>query len=152
MKYIIDELVKELNTGDYGDCLVDYTSGYICDNITEIADSHVDIYNADLFEWAKRNYEYVEEAVSEGLVDTSNFDVPRALQAGQYLQIEQDIYEHLDDVIMLYILNYIKDVWNLEELTEEQKEAIDGLSFDSNDELDDINEALREIFEKDDEE
>lgn len=49
----IEELKKDLYLGDYGEEITNYSSGYVCDILTEIADNNVDIYYYDLFEWAK---------------------------------------------------------------------------------------------------
>ena len=68
----IEDLKKELYTGDFGDCFCDYDNGYICDIITEIADNHVDIYNSDLLDWAKGNYSYIEESILGFGIDSKN--------------------------------------------------------------------------------
>ena len=56
----IEELKKDLYLGDYGEEIANYSSGYICDILTEIADNNVDIYYYDLFEWAKNNFSIIE--------------------------------------------------------------------------------------------
>lgn len=143
--YNVKELKKSYETNDYYYFLADYGNGYICDIIAEFADGQVDIYTSDLFEWAKTNFDYVEQAVNEGFVDTSHFDILQALKSGQYIQIEEELYENLDDCIKYYIYDYL-DKSGVEELTDEQAEKIDELNFDNNDRVDDIDEAVNEII------
>lgn len=147
----LKELREEQNLylGDYGEYLVDYNSGYICDCISELADNNVSIYNYDLLEWVKDNSEYVERAVSEFGIDERNFDFFRLLQQGQYMQIEEKLYNNLDDVLTNWIINYIEYDLNIKELTDEQAEQVEDLfnKYESNDELEYIIEKIKEIFE-----
>lgn len=145
----IEELKKDLFTGEIGDNLCDYSSGYICDIISEIADNNVDIYNYDLLEWAKGNYSYIEDAIDELGTPTDRqgrADFIGMIRQGQYIYYEQDLYDNLDDIIKNYIYNYITNELGIEEITEEQEEEIDMLSYDNNDELETINEDLNNIF------
>lgn len=64
----------------------------------ELIDSNIDIYYYDLRKWAVDNWKYVEDAVSQGLVDTSNFDYHSAIQAGQYLQLQEQVNEALKEL------------------------------------------------------
>jgi hypothetical protein len=48
----------------------EYDGGtYLCDAITEIADSNIPIYSNDIWENAKEIREYIEEAVEQGLTE-----------------------------------------------------------------------------------
>jgi hypothetical protein len=71
-------------------------SNYIGDSVSEYVDSLIDIYNYDLRKWAVDNYDYVEQAVSEGLVNTENFDFHGAIQTGQYLYHQEKIYDDIE--------------------------------------------------------
>lgn len=54
-----------------------------------------DIYTSDLTAWlasSNSRMEYVNDAVSNGLVDTSNFDMVNAMQAGQ-LEEKREVFE-----------------------------------------------------------
>lgn len=147
----IEELKKDLFTGEIGDNLCDYSSGYICDVISEIADNNVDIYTYDLLEWAKGNYSYIEDAIDELGTPTDSqgrADFIGMIRQGQYIYYSNDLYENLDDIIKNYIYNYILNDLNIEEITEEQEEEIDMLSYDNNDELDTIIEDINNIFNK----
>ena len=151
-KLKVKELKKELFTGDFGDCFCDYDNGYICDIITEIADNHIDIYTVDLLNWCKDNYTYIEEALAEfGTPKNSNgnADFLKIIQQGQYLAFEQDLYNNLEDNLKNFTYNYILNELKIEEITEEQKEKILDFDFtDNNEQLENIIEYIRNIFEK----
>lgn len=54
-----------------------------------------DVYTSDLTAWlssAVSRMEYVNEAVSQGLVSTEDFDLSSALQAGQ-LEEKREVFE-----------------------------------------------------------
>lgn len=147
----IDDLKNDLFIGEIGDRIWDYSNGYICDIISEIADNEIDIYTYNLLEWAKGNYSYIEDAIDELGTPTDSrgrADFIGMIQQGQYIYYTQDLYNNLDDIIKLYIYNYIKYNLGIEEITEEQEEQIDELNYDNNDELDTINEDLNSIFQE----
>lgn len=137
-----------LDLGEYGEFFADYDSGYICDVISEIADSNVHIYYHDIREWAVDNYEWVEEAVNEGLVDTRDFDYHKAIQCGQYLYIQEDIYRHLEDCVRLAVLTGI----DADEITEEQLDAILSIEFGTGDRIDDLIDEAKRIINPDEDE
>ena len=88
-----DDILKDLETNlsfTYGNNITQYDSGYICDVFSEIADSNVDIYTSDLFEWGKSNMYYIDEATKE--FGNPN-DILRQIQQGQYYAYEQELYE-----------------------------------------------------------
>lgn len=92
------------------DSFNDYSSGtYICDAISEIADGMVDVYNSDLWKNAANVQEYIEQAMSEGLVNTSSrdFTLERAFQAGEYEYYTAALYKNLDELACNYMLNYL---------------------------------------------
>lgn len=142
---------EKYELGELGEYFCDYSGyHYICDVISEIADSNVDIYTYDLFEWAKTNYEWVEEAISQGLCDMSNPDIPKMLQAGQYEQNTSDLYEHLDASILTYCLNYIHHDLKQEFLTESQYDELltECTNVDNNDTLEKFEEFCNELFKE----
>ena len=150
----IDELKEGLYVGEVGDRITDYSSGYIYDVFSEIANNSIDIYTYDLLEWAKSNYNYIEDAIDE--LGTPQDKDGRAdfigmIQQGQYIYYSNDLYENIDDIIKLYIYNYIKYKLNIDEITEEQEETIDLLNYDNNNTLDEINDELNGIFEQEEE-
>ena len=139
---IKDYIANNLDTGDWGDNFADYDQGYICDIVSEIADFHVDIYYSDLWEWAADNYEWVETAINDGLVDTRSFDIHKAMQCGQFMQIEDDIYSHLADSILCGVLENL----SVKELTEDQLYYIVRLDLTGADTLEELIEEAEEII------
>ena len=146
----IDDLRKELYTGDLGDRFCDYDNGYICDIITEIADNAVDIYTSDLLDWARNNYEYIDEATEElGRPD----DFLGEIRQGQFLYNEHDLYDNLEDSLKYFAYTYIERVLDLEEITEEQNENLLDYDFDdNNDTLENLIDHIEEVFETEDNE
>lgn len=146
----IKDLKNELNLGDYGEDITNYSSGYVGDIITEIADNNVDIYNNDLMEWAKGNTSYIEDAMREfGTPEDSNGhpDFMRLIMQGQYYMYEQDLYNNLEDILKYWAYDYIENKYNLTELTEEQNDEIEFLNYNNFEELEDIKNELENIFE-----
>lgn len=138
-----EELREELQN-TYCDNICDYDSGYICDIISEIGDRNIDIYYYDLFEWAKGNFDYINEANEE--LGQPN-DIIQQIQQGQYLQITNDLYDNFDDMIKLFIYDYIYNNLEIEEITEEQEEEIDLLNFDNNNTLEEVIDEITNILE-----
>ena len=135
--------------GDYGDQFCNYSGyQYICDVIFKIPDSNVDISYYDLFDWCKENFEYVEEAIGEGLCDLYNPDIPKMIQAGQYIKIQQDLYNNLDAIMYDYCMNYILNALQLEKITKEQDEQIQEkcTDVDNNDTLEDFTDFINELL------
>lgn len=144
-------------------------SSYICDYIMEIAD---DMCSDVSKVWENASYmqEYIEEAVSNGLVDTSRFDLDRAFIAGAYEYYTQALYDNLDELACNYMLNYldgkeicvayvgteefdIEDENLLEEIIRRLDDKLDDVSnVDNNDHFWDLEEMamqmLDEIFEE----
>ena len=152
---IVDE-IKNLNIGDYGDRLENYDgSDYICDAISEIADENTDIYYSDLFEWAKENYDYINEANEEFGIPKDG-DIIKQIQQGQFYAIEQEIYEDLQDCIKNYAYKYIlnKDGLNTLEIPEDKFLCLESEleKLDNNNTFDDIIETVNDILLSEDEE
>ena len=142
---------EKYELGELGEYFCDYSGHhYICDVISEIADSHIDFYTYNLFEWAKTNYEWIEEAIAQGLCDTSNPDILKMLQAGQYEQNTNDLYNHLDASILNYCLNYIKYDLKQEFLTEAQYDELlsECTDVDNNATLEKFEEFCNELFKE----
>ena len=102
--YKIEDL-KEENINNYYDLIefLDYDG-----SLHEKIDYCIDIYSYDLRKWAVDNWEYVERAIEEGLVNTENFDYHKAIQSGQYLFYQEEFYQTIEDEFE-DILNYIKE-------------------------------------------
>lgn len=104
-----EDYIKDLESNlafTHGDNITDYDSGYICDVFSEIANSNVDIYTSDLFDWGKNNLWYIDEATKEF---GDPHDILRQLQQAQYYAYEQELYENQDDVIKYFMYSYLKE-------------------------------------------
>ena len=104
-----EDYIKDLESNlafTHGDNITDYDSGYICDVFSEIADSNVDIYTSDLFDWGKNNLWYIDEATKEF---GDPHDILRQLQQAQYYAYEQELYENKDDVIKYFMYSYMQE-------------------------------------------
>lgn len=160
---MLEERKNDLKRG-MNDLSVDFasdydlqTSSYFCDLFCEYADSQVDIYNSDLFEWCKNNLEYVEEAVAEFGIDEKNFDLMRLVQSGQFLYNERQLFEDEEKIVELMVVNYLLN--NEEEIEKEIDEnELDEMfaeitsQFDSNDRCEDVVDVINKyIKEKEDE-
>ena len=93
--------------------LQDIENYYVSDIINEFCDNNVDIYYYDIFEWAKNNFEYVEQSIMEfGDVarDGDNTpDLPRTIQCGQFLKNSNDIYEDIKTISEIMTIDYLLD-------------------------------------------
>tara|TARA_R110000787_G_scaffold25179_1_gene70840 strand:- start:152 stop:490 length:339 start_codon:yes stop_codon:yes gene_type:complete len=63
----------------------------------EIIDGNIDIYYHDLREWAVKNWDWVEEANSEGL-GTNGADYHKDIQAGQFMELSEKAYLLVDEI------------------------------------------------------
>lgn len=151
------EKMAELKNGlddevlDLFDVVVDYKECcYICDMINEVADSFVDIYNSDLLDWAKNNYEYIEEALDEfGTPTDSNgrADFFQIIRQGEYLYYDRLFYDNLDDFIKYYVLKYLIDnKINIDDEKLEELLEVDSTDIDNNDYLEDIDSYVEEFL------
>jgi hypothetical protein len=65
--------------------------------VHELIDGNIDIYNRSLREWAVDNYEYVEEAIAEGLCEGET-DFHKLIQAGQYIYFREQANEAIEEI------------------------------------------------------
>lgn len=93
----IEDLQASLNLGEYGDRITDYT-GNIGDAFSEIADGAVDLYTHDMLKWLPDNYEWLEEADFQGLLEGCKGDLIKMTQMAQYECFTQDMYSHQEDI------------------------------------------------------
>lgn len=147
----VSDLKNDVRVHDIQKRLCDYSDGYICDVITEIADNDVDIYYSDLFEWAKDNWSCIDDACREfGMPDSKDTNIIiKLIQQGQFYYNEQLLYEDLDSMLLNFCYNYIEWELKKEEITEEQNEQIleKCTNVDNNDRLDNFTDFLDELFE-----
>jgi hypothetical protein len=149
-KINVVELKNDVAVHDIQKRLCDYSDGYICDVITEIADSDVDIYYSDLFEWAKNNWSYIDDACREfGMPDSKDTNIIiKLIQQGQFYYNEELLYDDLDNMLLNFCYSYLLHDLKIEEITKEQQEAIEEkcTNVDNNDRLDDYVDFLNELF------
>ena len=110
---------------------------YFCDTISSYADGKVDTYYYDLKE-SLGNGEIVdcmEEAVSQGLIDTKNYDFFKHIQMAQFIYYVNKVYNDLDELSHILAYKYLIDIDA--NITMEQLDEIDELDFDNNDNLKD---------------
>lgn len=143
----IDTILNDIYIPDFAQRLDDYDSDYICDAITEIADSEVDIYTYDLWEWARHNTDWCEEAVSEYGDNIVSNGFEHVFQVAQYLAYFDEIWRCLDDCIKYVAYVHYNRTYG-EEITEEQHDMInDALKdIDGNDRVNDIYDAVDALF------
>ena len=84
---ILDLIRNNVATDDtFTDCYelydhLDYDGG-----VHQIIDSNIDIYYYSLRQWAVDNYEYIEQALDEGLAEGVT-DFHKLIQCGQFMQL-----------------------------------------------------------------
>lgn len=139
----IEDLQASLNLGEYGDRITDYT-GNIGDAFSEIADSATDIYTYDLLKWLPDNYEWLEEADFQGLLEGCKGDLIKMTQMAQYECFTQDMYSHQEDIAKYAALEGLaaEGVYALAD--EVYDDVFDGITIDFNDNNMDIEDFASE--------
>lgn len=99
MKQQILDLIeyKKINIADFDDAWELYNELDDDGSVHEIVDGLIDIYNHSLREWAVENYEYVEEAIAEGLCEGET-DFHKLIQAGQYVHYRNKANEAIEEI------------------------------------------------------
>lgn len=153
----VNEMLEELKNSlesevlDLFDEAVGYNEdSYICDVITEVSDSNVNIYNSDLLKWSADNYSYIEDAISEfGFAKNSEGepDFIKCIQQGQYLYYKELFYDNLDSFIQYYKLNYLKDN-GIIEIDDQIIDDVESTSCDDNSTLQDVIDEINEILKE----
>ena len=139
----IEDLQASLNLGEYGDRITDYT-GNIGDAFSEIADGAVDLYTHDLLKWLPDNYEWLEEADFQGLLEGCKGDLIKMTQMAQYECFTQDMYSHQEDIAKYAALEGLaaEGVYALAD--EVYDDVFDGITIDFNDNNMDIEDFASE--------
>lgn len=157
MKVKIEDLKREVekNFESYEEYITEYYNyqNDIDNIIHDIADNNVDIYNYDLLEWAKDNYSYIEEAIDEFGVATDErgrADFIRCIMQGQYLYIEQTLYNNKASMLE-YLAYYILDDKGITEIEEEKATEISMIDFDRIERIDELEEEIDNILEESEE-
>lgn len=147
----IEELKNEVskNFESYEEYITEYYNheNDIDEIIRDIADNNVDIYTSDLMDWVKDNYNYVEDYIKEFGIDSSNFDFIGAVRGGQYLYIEQTLYNNKSDMLE-YLAYYILQEKDIEEIDEDKATEISMIDFDRIDTIEELEDEINEIMEQ----
>lgn len=139
----IQEVMQQFDLGEYGEQITDYNTQDVSDTFSQIADDNIDIYYSALLKWLPENYEWLEEADMEGLLDGTKGDLMKMIQMAQYVYCERDLYKHKDDIISYAVAHklYSDGVYMVSEDIAEEISTI-GSDFD------DIQSALDELLDK----
>ena len=152
--------VETLLTGAYGDgeiakLLNDYRDSdkYICDAVVEIADGCVSIYYSDIIEFISANVEAVNDAIAEFGWDGCGSDLYKAGQMAEFVQNEREIYDHLEDAMLLLAVEYLRRDVECEEIPEELADLIRdwAAEIDNNDRCNEMAIRIAEWFEDNEE-
>lgn len=146
--------IERNNLDSFIDCLNDYDNGYICDIISEIADSNTSVYYSDIIEFISNNVEEVNGIIEECGWDGCGSDLYKAWQAAEYRKNEQDMYNELEEGLFNFALSHIQYTMEVEKISDEQLDEINNLCYDTdnNDRLEDFLEKVEEIVNGEEEE
>lgn len=120
----IDSLQENLDLGDYGDQCTEYSDDDIIDRIQSVAYENVDIYTHDLLQWLPDNYEWIEEADAQGLLEGAKGDLIKMTQMAQYECFSQNMYDHQEDIVKYVTLDSLKDA-GIYAVSQELADALD---------------------------
>lgn len=125
-------------------------SSYICDAISERADSMVDVYTYDLLEWAKTHISEIDEAADElGMPNTDNAAgsvINALIMQAQYLVNSRNLYDGLNNAVILQAWSIASE--RVEEVTEDQADKLNALDaiIDNNNRISDIEDEVKQIL------
>lgn len=140
VKEKVEDLQARLDLGEYGDQITDYP-GNIGDAFGEIADSNVDLYNYDLLKWLPDNYEWLEEADAQGLLEGCKGDLIKMTQMTQYECFTQDLYDHQEDIAKYAALEGLKEAGVYALADDVYDDVFDGITIT----LDDNNMDIEDL-------
>lgn len=136
----------------------DYSGGeYIGDVIAEIADAQIPIYTHDIWKNIYEIKEYIEEAISSGLVSLDgNVDLDKVFQVGYYQFYTQSLYNNLDSMVYNMMVERVNTF--LSDFINGDSEGVDlnliedaiedkSSNYDNNNTFDVIEEDVEEIIQ-----
>lgn len=148
---IIPEMAEDFynDNKDYID-----SSSYICDLITEYADTSVDIYAKHLLEWAKSHLQEIKEANEEYCTETK--DIEKQIQTGQFYVYQNEIYDGLENIICSFLYkelqNRVEDLDSIELAKEDLEDIFNEIeyqnSIDNNSRMDDICDFICDLLDQ----
>jgi hypothetical protein len=119
------------------DSFITYKEGSISDILREIAETEIDIYNADLLEWLGDNYGFFEEYINNNGVG-KDFKLFQTIMGAQFEYLSFNIGS---DLLLGYAYKYILNELETDEVSETQRGSIEKLVK----ELDDLDLFRKEI-------
>ena len=101
----IKERIKELvNDFELLDFFTDYSSGTVESIIQNGCECNVDVYDHDLWEWAKNNEYAVNDYVQSFGISSTDFNIGDVFRSAQYFFYIEKCYAHLSNIIEYLIL------------------------------------------------
>ena len=102
---IVETIARlDLVLGDYVACHDLYEALDYDGSIHELIDAAIDHCHYELRQWAVDNYCYIEDAMDEGLIDTSvPADFHRMIQTGQYVWLQTVAYDLVEAIFSEHI-------------------------------------------------
>ena len=99
MKADIKELIERTLEGDesFSNALELYEHLDYDGSLHELIDSSIDIYYYDIRKWAVDNWQFVEDAMDEGLCEDVT-DYHKLIQCGQYISLRNDANQYIEDL------------------------------------------------------
>lgn len=138
------EQFRNYNSYDYIIDLYNYDdNAYICDIVTEESDSNINIYNDDLIEWVKHNYEYIEIANNEFGHVNDFFD---QIRQAQYFYNQEQYNTYLKETILTFIYHELLNN-NIDEINEDVYNDIESLEAWDFDTVEDVKNKVDELIE-----
>lgn len=154
---LVKDYKAELAKYDFAENFGDYSSGYICDIITEIADNEVSIYTQKQIDFAMSHDDEVSEALANGIAcdgaswfsengnDLRGY-IAHVGAAAWYEYNNQTIYENMEECVLYAVLTALEDQHGITELSEDQVTELEALEFDNNDDLEDVIVEAAEVL------
>lgn len=124
VNYEINRLKKSL---EYGYFIGDYldSTDTIDTIINEIADDSIDVYYNKLLQFVQDHSESMNEVVKNGVYDVTpqTYDFFEHIQAAQWNYINDELYNSIDDIVLLAAYVHCQDIGK-ENLTEDENDQL----------------------------
>jgi hypothetical protein len=105
------------------DSFINYEEGSISDILREIAETEIDIYNADLLKWLGNNYGFFEEYINNNGIG-KDFRLFETIMGCQFEYLSFNIGS---DLMLGYAYKYILNELETDEISETQRDSIEKL-------------------------
>jgi hypothetical protein len=105
------------------DSFINYEEGSISDILREIAETEIDIYNADLLKWLGNNYGFFEEYINNNGIG-KDFKLFETIMGCQFEYLSFNIGS---DLMLGYAYKYILNELETDEISETQRDSIEKL-------------------------